>query len=57
MSHELIALLMFSSMLLTLLIVPVLYLMLDDAAEWMRALPAKLRGRRAHPVVAQEGTN
>jgi HAE1 family hydrophobic/amphiphilic exporter-1 len=36
---------MFSSMLLTLLIVPVFYLALDDAMEWLRALPGRLRGR------------
>jgi HAE1 family hydrophobic/amphiphilic exporter-1 len=36
---------MFSSMLLTLLIVPVFYLALDDFVVWLRALPATLRGR------------
>lgn len=38
---------MFSSMLLTLLIVPVFYLALDDMVEWLRALPGRLRGARA----------
>jgi HAE1 family hydrophobic/amphiphilic exporter-1 len=33
-----------SSMLLTLLIVPVFYLALDDAVVWLRELPARLRG-------------
>lgn len=36
---------MFSSMLLTLLLVPVLYLALDDLAEWARALPRRIRRR------------
>ena len=34
---------MFSSMLLTLLIVPVFYIGLDDLAEWTSALPARFR--------------
>jgi HAE1 family hydrophobic/amphiphilic exporter-1 len=38
---------MFSSMLLTLLIVPVFYLALDDGVEWLRSLPGRLRGARA----------
>jgi HAE1 family hydrophobic/amphiphilic exporter-1 len=38
---------MFSSMLLTLLIVPVLYLAFDDAVCWLRAQPARWRGRHA----------
>jgi len=38
---------MFSSMLLTLLIVPVFYLALDDAIEWLRALPGRLRAGAA----------
>jgi HAE1 family hydrophobic/amphiphilic exporter-1 len=36
---------MFSSMLLTLLIVPVFYVALDDFGEWVRALPRRLRNR------------
>lgn len=36
---------MFSSMTLTLLIVPVFYIGLDDLAEWTMALPARLRRR------------
>ena len=36
---------MFSSMLLTLLIVPVFYLAIDDFAEFCKALPSRLRGR------------
>lgn len=36
---------MFSSMLLTLLIVPVFYIGLDDLAEWTTALPGRLRRR------------
>jgi HAE1 family hydrophobic/amphiphilic exporter-1 len=37
---------MFSSMLLTLLIVPVFYLALDDGVALLRSLPGRLRGRR-----------
>ncbi len=37
---------MFSSMLLTLLVVPVFYLALDDFGEWVRSLPRRLRDRR-----------
>lgn len=36
---------MFSSMLLTLLIVPVFYIGIDDLAEWTSALPGRLRRR------------
>lgn len=42
---------MFSSMLLTLLLVPVFYLALDDLAEWGRALPNRIR----HRVVQRRG--
>jgi HAE1 family hydrophobic/amphiphilic exporter-1 len=38
---------MLSSMLLTLLVVPLFYVFLDDAARFARALPARLRGRSA----------
>lgn len=42
---------MFSSMLLTLLLVPVLYLALDDLSEWTRNLPARVQRRfRAAPA-------
>jgi HAE1 family hydrophobic/amphiphilic exporter-1 len=37
---------MFSSMLLTLLIVPLFYVAIDDFAEFCKALPSRLRGRR-----------
>ena len=43
---------MFSSMVLTLLIVPVFYLALDDLAEWAKRLPDRLapaRPERPHP--------
>ena len=36
---------MFSSMLLTLLIVPLFYVAIDDFAELCKALPSRLRGR------------
>jgi hypothetical protein len=36
---------MFSSTLLTLLVVPVFYLVLDDAVLWLRAHWNRLRGR------------
>jgi hypothetical protein len=39
---------MFSSTLLTLLVVPVFYLALDDAVEW-------LRGRRGRLAAAPDG--
>src|SRR5262249_45020826 len=38
---------MLSSMLLTLLIVPVFYLALDDGVVWLRALPSRFREHRA----------
>jgi len=38
---------MLSSMLLTLLVVPLFYVFLDDAASFARTLPARLRGRSA----------
>jgi len=38
---------MFSSMVLTLWIVPVFYLVLDDAACWLRAWPARIRKGRS----------
>jgi HAE1 family hydrophobic/amphiphilic exporter-1 len=44
---------MFSSMLLTLLIVPVFYLALDDGVLWLRSLPGRLRSRRS--AVASPG--
>jgi HAE1 family hydrophobic/amphiphilic exporter-1 len=40
---------MLSSMLLTLLIVPVFYLAFDDFLLWLRALPRRLRARAASP--------
>ena len=43
---------MFSSMLLTLLIVPVFYLAIDDATEFCRSLPARLRARRRAAVAS-----
>jgi HAE1 family hydrophobic/amphiphilic exporter-1 len=39
---------MFSSTLLTLLVVPVFYLVLDDAADWLRARWRRLRGHEGH---------
>jgi HAE1 family hydrophobic/amphiphilic exporter-1 len=36
---------MFSSTFLTLLIVPIFYLFLDDSAEWVRNRLRRLRGR------------
>jgi HAE1 family hydrophobic/amphiphilic exporter-1 len=36
---------MFSSMLLTLLIVPVIYVTLEDISSFARSLPSRLRGR------------
>jgi hypothetical protein len=36
---------MFSSTLLTLLVVPVFYLALEDAIAWLRRLPRRLLGR------------
>jgi HAE1 family hydrophobic/amphiphilic exporter-1 len=45
---------MFSSTLLTLLVVPVFYLVLDDSAEWVRAHWRRLRGREGD---AQEAAN
>jgi HAE1 family hydrophobic/amphiphilic exporter-1 len=50
---------MFSSMVLTLLIVPVFYLTLDDLSEWTRGLPKRLmRSRRAastSPIAGSDG--
>jgi hypothetical protein len=46
---------MFSSTLLTLVVVPVFYLVLDDFVEWLKALPARLLRREAivaEPTVA-----
>jgi len=40
---------MLSSLLLTLLVVPVFYVFLDDLALAARALPGRLRGRRERP--------
>jgi HAE1 family hydrophobic/amphiphilic exporter-1 len=40
---------MFSSFLLTLIVVPVFYLALDDAADWLRARGRRLAGRTARP--------
>jgi HAE1 family hydrophobic/amphiphilic exporter-1 len=37
---------MFSSMLLTLIVVPVFYLVLDDVTEWLKSLPSRLLRRR-----------
>jgi HAE1 family hydrophobic/amphiphilic exporter-1 len=45
---------MFSSMLLTLLIVPVFYVALDDLAEWTKALPGRLRRRLPGATVAAD---
>lgn len=45
---------MFSSMLLTLLIVPVFYVGLDDLAEWTMTLPGRLRRRLPGAVVASD---
>jgi HAE1 family hydrophobic/amphiphilic exporter-1 len=36
---------MLSSTVLTLLVVPVFYLVLDDAMDWLRARVRRLRGR------------
>ena len=44
---------MFSSTLLTLLIVPLFYLVLDDAAEWLKRVPRRVSGSGA--AVAREG--
>jgi HAE1 family hydrophobic/amphiphilic exporter-1 len=41
---------MFSSMLLTLLIVPVFYVAFDDFGEWVRSLPGRLRRRFSSPA-------
>ena len=44
---------MLSSTVLTLLVVPVFYLVLDDGMEWLRARLRRLRGRKeteARPV-------
>jgi hypothetical protein len=41
---------MFSSTILTLVVVPVLYLVLDDLSEWLRG-----RGRRRSVEVARPG--
>jgi HAE1 family hydrophobic/amphiphilic exporter-1 len=47
---------MFSSMLLTLLIVPLFYVAIDDFAEFCKALPSRLRGRwRGRHGEAQAG--
>jgi HAE1 family hydrophobic/amphiphilic exporter-1 len=45
---------MFSSTLLTLLVVPVFYLVLDDAAEWLRVRWRRLRGREGREGHASE---
>ena len=50
---------MFSSMVLTLLIVPVFYLALDDLSEWARGLSKRLlESRRStmSPTVQAEGS-
>jgi HAE1 family hydrophobic/amphiphilic exporter-1 len=47
---------MFSSMLLTLLIVPVFYVAFDDFGEWVRSLPGRLRRRFSSPA-AEGGRN
>jgi hypothetical protein len=47
---------MFSSMLLTLLIVPLFYVAIDDFGEFCKALPSRLRGRwRGRHGEAQAG--
>jgi HAE1 family hydrophobic/amphiphilic exporter-1 len=44
---------MFSSTLLTLLVVPVFYLVLDDTLEWVKRRVRRLRGREALPSPAR----
>ncbi len=46
---------MFSSMLLTLIVVPVFYLVVDDAADWVKALPGRLAGRFRGPRTESPG--
>jgi HAE1 family hydrophobic/amphiphilic exporter-1 len=43
---------MFSSMLLTLAVVPVFYILFDDAAEWMRRAFKRVFGSKEKPVEA-----
>jgi len=43
---------MFSSMLLTLAVVPVFYILFDDAAEWMRRGFKRLFGTKEKPAEA-----
>ncbi len=47
---------MFSSMLLTLIVIPVFYVVLDDAAEAIRRLPRRLFGRSSPAAVATSRT-
>ena len=46
---------MFSSMMLTLLIVPVFYIVLDDAVEGLKARLRRLVGSAAAPTADQPG--
>jgi HAE1 family hydrophobic/amphiphilic exporter-1 len=46
---------MTTSVLLTLLVVPVFYLVLDDLSAWLRALPARLRGAAARRAAGGVG--